>query len=83
MCGMDHLDEWYRDSRLVAVAHYPYGMDSDALRQAVAGCAELGLHLDIDTRYAIHAADEFTLAVVISASGLYDVLRGSGRAGQM
>src|SRR6266536_2475326 len=52
----------------------PYGMDFDLLREATAGCAELGLELDVDAQWAIHACDQWTLGVVISRTGLHDVL---------
>lgn len=74
LVGRDHPDEWYRDGTLVAIAHYPYGMGFDDLTQAVAGCSALGLELDIDAHWAVHACDQWTVAVVLSASGLHRVL---------
>ncbi|SDD73678.1 hypothetical protein [Actinokineospora iranica] len=56
------------------MVHYPYGMGFDSLRVAAAGCAELGLELDIDAQWAIHACDQWTIAVVITRTGLGDVL---------
>lgn len=76
LAGQDHPDRWYRKGRLVAVVHYPYGIDHDELLKATAGCEQLGLRLDIDSRWAIHACDLWTLAVVISAEGLGQVIAG-------
>ncbi|EFL12613.1 predicted protein [Streptomyces sp. AA4] len=70
LAGQDHPDRWYRNGCLVAVVHYPYGMDHDELTTAAAACTRLGLNLDIDARWAIHACDLGTLAVVISHRGI-------------
>lgn len=75
LAGMDHPDAWYRDGQLVAVVHYPYGIDADELREALDGCAELGITLDIDASYAIHAAGA-TIAVILSRTGVFEVLYG-------
>lgn len=77
LTGQDHPDRWYRNGHLVAVVHYPYGMEHAELAEAEAGCAQLGLNLDIDARLAIHACDLWTLAVVISAGGISSVI-GTG-----
>lgn len=74
LAGMDHVDAWYRDDHLVAVVHYPYGIRDDALAIALEGCAELGICLDIDARYAIHEAGA-TVAVILSRTGIYGVLQ--------
>ena len=55
LAGQDHPDRWYRNGRLVAVVHYPYGMEHDEL--AVAVCARLGLKLESIL------AGPFTLAI--------------------
>ncbi|WNV84725.1 hypothetical protein [Umezawaea sp. Da 62-37] len=73
---MDHPDQWYRGGELVAIVHYPYGMAWDELRDATAGCAALGLRLDIDSQWAVHACHQWILAVVISAVGLHEVVHG-------